>query len=180
MLIAISDCAATKWFRSDRNTIHVRDLNFLLWSEIFIHFDCQLHASHLILGCTPIYTSFQGPSQALTVSSPLLSYLDIRLCGFLPPGLTPDEAQRLGPWQFSVGSLLPVRDDSTDTIFHSRAEHIPVEEPKEGARAVEQVEVESVDSFSEGTEPKDFNTEMVVRRKMTIDQFLPSGRQTPS
>ena len=72
-----------------------------------------------------------------------------------------------------------MRDDSTDTIFHSRAEHIPVEEPKEGARAVEQVEVESVDSFSEGIEPKDFNTEMVVRRKMTIDQFLPSGRQTP-
>ena len=72
-----------------------------------------------------------------------------------------------------------MRDDSADMVFHSRAEHIPVEEPEVGARAVEQVEVESVDFSSEGTEPKDFDTEMVVKRKMTVDQFLPSGWQTP-
>ena len=31
--------------------MHVRDLNFVLRLEIFMHSDGQLQASHLILGC---------------------------------------------------------------------------------------------------------------------------------
>ena len=33
---------------------HVRDLNFVLRLEIFVHSDGQLRASHLILGCNPV------------------------------------------------------------------------------------------------------------------------------
>ena len=74
----LSNCANAKRFKPDRNAIHVWDLNFVLRSEIFVHFDDQLRASHLILGCTLAYTSFQDQRQVLTVGSPLLSYLDVR------------------------------------------------------------------------------------------------------
>ena len=33
---------------------HVRDLNFVLRLEIFVHSDGQLRASHLILGYNPV------------------------------------------------------------------------------------------------------------------------------
>ena len=69
----------------------------MLRSEIFVHYDSQLRASHLILECIPLYTSYQDLEQALTIGSPLLSYLDIRLHGFLLRGLTLSEARRLGP-----------------------------------------------------------------------------------
>ena len=41
------------------NAIHVRDLNFMLRSEVFVHYDEQLRASHLILDVTLVYTSYQ-------------------------------------------------------------------------------------------------------------------------
>ena len=53
--------------------VHVRDLNFVLRFEIFVNFDGQLWASHLILGCTPIYKTWQPFSQALLVDSPWLN-----------------------------------------------------------------------------------------------------------
>lgn len=58
LMIFIYNDADSKKFKLDSNAIHVRDLNFMLRSEIFVHFDNQLQASHLILGHTPIYTSY--------------------------------------------------------------------------------------------------------------------------
>lgn len=107
----------TRRFRQDPSVIHTRDFYFVIRFEVFVHFDGQLRASHLILSYTPAYTSFQDPSQMLTVSSPLLSYLDVWLRGFLPRGLTLGEAQALGPWHIREGSLLPVRDGLADTMF---------------------------------------------------------------
>ena len=68
--------------------MHVQDLNFVLRSEIFVHWDEQLRASHLILGVDPVYSTWQAFSQALLVDSPLLSYIDVRHANFLPPRLT--------------------------------------------------------------------------------------------
>ena len=65
--------------------------------------------------------------------------------------------------------MLLVTDGSADMVFHDQAKHIPTEEPEEWARAIELVEVESVDSSSEGTELEDSNTKMVVRRKMMAE-----------
>ena len=65
------------------------------------------------------------------MGSPLLSYLDVRLCGFLPRGLILNEAQALSPRQIREGSLLLVKDGSVNMVFHSRAKHILVEEPDE-------------------------------------------------
>lgn len=76
----------------------------MLRLEIFVHYNDQLRASHLILGCT-------------SMGSPLLSYIDIWHRNFFPPRLTVGEAQDFGPRLIKVGSLVLVRDGSTDTVF---------------------------------------------------------------
>ena len=48
-----------KRFKPNIIVVHVRDLNFVLRSEIFVNFDGQLQASHLILGCTSVYSTWQ-------------------------------------------------------------------------------------------------------------------------
>ena len=68
------------------------DLNFVLRLEIFVHTDGQLQASHLILDCNPVYSTWQPFNQALLVDSPLLSYIDVWHANFLPPSLTVGEA----------------------------------------------------------------------------------------
>lgn len=64
-----------------------------------------------------------------------------------------------------VGLLVPIRDESMDTIFQGRAVHTSVEEQRAKVLATEQVEVELVDSS--GVEAKNTDDEMVVRRTMT-------------
>ena len=49
--------AKGRQFRLDLRVVHVRDLNFVLRSEIFVHTDGQLRASYLILGCEPVYST---------------------------------------------------------------------------------------------------------------------------
>ena len=141
LIISIYHYADGKKFVSDLNAVHVRDLNFVLRLEIFVHFNGQLRVSHLILGCTSVYTSYQPSRQALTISSPLLSYIDVRHRGFFPPRLTIGEAWDLGPRLIRVGLLVPTRDGSADTIFQGRAVHTPVEEQHIEAPTAEQEEV---------------------------------------
>ena len=92
-----------------------------------MHYDRQLRASHLILGCVPLYTSYQDSLGTLIVGSPLLSYVDIQLSRFLPHGLTSGETRHQRPRRVWQGSLKPIHDDSANMIFHDRAVHIPVE-----------------------------------------------------
>ena len=87
LMIFIYDDADGKKFKPDSNAIHMRDLNFVLRSTIFVHYNGQLRASHLIFGCTPIYTSYQDPGQALTIDSPLLSYIALGTEDFCHWGL---------------------------------------------------------------------------------------------
>ena len=61
--------------------------------------------------------------------------------------------------QIRVGSSVPMREGSTDTVFHSRVEHIPVELPP-AIQVAEQVEAKSVDSLE--AEAKDPGNAMVV------------------
>nr|POE49377.1 hypothetical protein CFP56_62969 [Quercus suber] len=81
---------------SNRNStgelVKVQDLNFVLCSNIFMHYDRQLRASHLILDYVPSYTSYRDSRPTLIVGRTLLSYIDIRLPEFLPKGLTVGEA----------------------------------------------------------------------------------------
>ena len=108
--------------------VHVKDLNFVLRSEIFVHTDRQLRASHLILGCTPVYKTWQPFSQALLVDNPLLSYIDIQHANFLPPLLTTGEAQDLNPRYTTVEDLASIKDKSAKRVSRALREqkHIPV------------------------------------------------------
>ena len=92
----------------------MRDLNFILRYEIFVHWDGQLRASHLILGVDPVYSTWQSFNQALLVDSPLLSYIDVRHSNFLPPKLTVGEARDLGRNYTCSDELAPIRDESTE------------------------------------------------------------------
>lgn len=162
--------AVSKRFRPGLNAVHVKDLNFILHLEIFMYYDGQHRASHLILDCVPSYTSYQDPGPALIVSSLLLSYIDVHLPRFLPRGLTIDEAWARGPRFIREGSLLPVRDSSVNTVFHGRAEHCPVEDlaiPEPDNAMVEQRNM-NIRHFSLGAQP-------------TEGQVVPqqSSQQTP-
>ena len=83
-------------FVSDIRTVHAKDLNFILRSEIYVHWDGQLRASHLILEVEPVYSTWQNFRQALLVDSPLLSYIDVQYANFLSPKLTTGEAREFG------------------------------------------------------------------------------------
>ena len=101
-------------FTPDLRVVHVRDLNFVLRFEIFVHTDEQLRASHLILGCTPVYKTWQPFSQSLSIDSSLLSYIDVRHANFLPPSLTTGEARDLDPCYITAKDLASVRDESAE------------------------------------------------------------------
>ena len=103
-------------FTHELRVVHVRDLNFVLRTEIFVHWDGQLRASHLILGVEPVYFTWQPFGQALLVDSPLLSYIDVRHANFLPPWFTVGEARDLG-WQYTCSDeLAPLRDELTERV----------------------------------------------------------------
>ena len=97
-------------------TVHVRDLNFILRSEIFVHWDGQLRASHLILRVEPVYSTWQTFKQALLVDSPLLSYIDVRYANFLPPKLTTGEVREFGRRFTCSDELAPLRDKSIERV----------------------------------------------------------------
>lgn len=71
--------------------------------------------------------SYQDSSSDFTVSSLLLSYLDVRLPRFLPHGLMSKEARHLGPLVVRHDSLKPIQDGSRDIVFQGQAVHIPLE-----------------------------------------------------
>ena len=100
--------AEIKRFKPDIRVVHVRDLNFVLRLEIFVHEDRQLLAFLLILGVDPIYSTWQAFSQALLVDSPLFSYIDVRHANFLPPRLTVGEARDLGLRYTCLEELAPI------------------------------------------------------------------------
>ena len=150
----------------------MRDLNFVLQLEIFVNFDRQLRASHLILGCTPVYSTWQLFGQALLVDIPLLSYIDVRHPNFLPPNLTVGEAQDLSPRLVRMESLVLMRNASATSVFQGCAVHRPIKESDTLVQPAEQAEVESI-NFSE-VEAEQEEGNMVNRRTMTMERFIPS------
>ena len=94
--------------------MHMRDLNFVLRLEIFVHTDVQLRAPHLILDCNPVYTLWQPFFKNLTSEQPLLSYIDVWHPHFLPSNLTVSEAKDLGPRYITAEDIMLVRDASAN------------------------------------------------------------------
>jgi len=119
-----------KVFVLDVRTVHVRDLNFILRSEIYVHWDGQLWASHLILGVEPVYSTWQSFKQALLVDRPLLSYIDVRHANFLLLRFIVGEARELGRRYTCSDELTPLRDESMECVSRRLRElaHKPVQE----------------------------------------------------
>ena len=145
--------------------VHVRDLNFVLRSEIFVHIDWQFRASHLILSYVPVYKTWQPFSQDLLLDNPLQSYIDVRHANFLPPKLTPGEARDLGSRYITTEDLTPIKDESAKRVSRSHQEHVLLEKQVDLVPLVEQEAVEV-----------DPDAEMVTRRKMTVSRFFPGSQ----
>lgn len=59
----------------------------------------------------------------------MLSYIDVRLPGFLLKDLTIGEPWERGLRFIREGSLLLAEVSSVDSVFQGKAKHIPVEDP---------------------------------------------------
>ena len=103
-------------FTSNLSVVHVRDLNFVLRFEIFVHWDGQLRASHLILDVELVYSTWQPFEQALLVDSALFSYIDVRHANFLPSRFMVGEARELGRRYTCSDELAPLRDESAERV----------------------------------------------------------------
>jgi len=172
-------------FVQDLRPVHAKDLNFVLRSEIYVHWDGQLRASHLILGVEPVYSTWQPFKQALLVDSPLLSYIDVRYVNFLPPNLTTGEAREFGPRYTCSDEQAPLRDESAEQASRRLRElaHAPVQQeeqaqeqpiPENPAAVPHQQAIEAAALLSEAVRS---SREMVSRKVMTIDRFVPGARQ---
>ena len=108
------------------------------------------------------------------MDSPLLSYIDVRHPNFLPPNLTVGKARDFGPWIVRAESLVPMRDNSVNSVFHNRIVYRLVEQPQAQVHLVEQEAVELVSFFEVDTDQgKD---KMVVKQSITLDPFLLGAR----
>ena len=126
------------------------------------------------------------------VDSPILSYIDVWHANFLPPRFIVGEARELGQRYTCSNELAPPRDKSAERVsrcLHELA-HTPVKpeapiqeapvqpeipaEPEAPIQETEQVAVEFVNSETESDRDED----MVTRKTMTIDRFVPSTRST--
>ena len=103
-------------FVPDIRTVHAKDLNFILRSELYVHWDGQLRASHLILGVESVYSTWQNFKQALLVDNPLLSYINVRYTNFLLPTLTTGEARDFGRRFTCSDELAPLRDEFAERV----------------------------------------------------------------
>ena len=107
--------------------MHVRDLNFVLRSEIVAHTDRQHRASHLIHGCDLVYSTWQSFIQALLWIA-YFYHTSTFDTNFLSPSLTIGEARDLSPRYTTTEDLAPVRDESVEHMSQSRKVHVPIEE----------------------------------------------------
>ena len=161
-------------FVPDIRTVHVKDLNFILRSKVFVHWDGQLRAPHLILGVEPVYSTWQSFKQELLVDSPLLSYIDVRYVNFLPPKryTCSDE-------------LAPLRDKSAERVSRCLRElaheaiqqEAPIQEqaqPKNPVVEPEHPALETTILSAADTHP---NENMMAKKVMTIDCFVPGAQQ---
>ncbi|XP_030970474.1 uncharacterized protein LOC115990842 [Quercus lobata] len=174
-----------KVFVQDLRVVHAKDLNFVLRSEIYVHWDGQLRASHLILGVEPVYSTWQPFKQALIVDSPLLSYIDVRYVNFLPPSLTTGEAREFGRRVTRADELAPLRDESAEkasrrirelaheAVQQGQAQEQPI--PENPAAVNQQQVIEAAALLARAARPKG---KMVSRKVLSVERFVPGARQS--
>ena len=124
------------------------------------------------------------------VDSTLLSYIDIRHANFIPPRLTVGEAKELGKRYTCSDELAPLRDEFTEHVSrhlrefaHEAIHEVPVQEPahpedpielEASVEEAEQFAIDVTDLSATDSFPRE---DMVTRKTMTIDRFVPDARQ---
>lgn len=86
----------------------------------------------------------------------------------LPPWLTVGETWDLSPQYTIAKDLALVRDASAELVSQSRRVHVPIERPEAPAQATKSV-------HSLGAESNPGKDEMVTRKMMTINRFMPGA-----
>lgn len=61
----------------NRNLVNFEDLNRILRSKIFLYTNSQRWAAHVVLGYTPISTSFQSLKHVIKAIDPWLARIDV-------------------------------------------------------------------------------------------------------
>ena len=168
-------------FTQDIRTVYVRDLNFVLRFKIFVHWDEQLQASHLILNVDPVYSTWQPFGQALLVDSPLLSYIDVRHTNFLPPKFTVGEAQDIGRQYTCSDELAPIRDELVEIASRCLQERahkaIQRKDPTKPEAPVQEAKHAAIESSNSSRMHSICGEEMVTYKTLTISRFIPGARQ---
>ena len=150
-----------------------------------MHWDRQLRVLHLILGVELVYSTWQSFKQAPLVDSPLLSYIDVRYANFLPLKLMTGEVREFGKRYTCSDELAPLQDESAERVSRRLRElahetiqqEAPVQEqaqPKNPVAEPEHPALEATGLSATDTHPGE---NMVARRVMTIDRFVPGARQ---
>ena len=73
--------------------VKIRDLNRLLWLEIYVH-DGLLRAAHLILGYKPIYNSFQKEKDIIKAGDKRIPFIDVRHENYVPSPVKLEELKK--------------------------------------------------------------------------------------
>lgn len=73
------------------------DLNKVLKAEVFIHMNGQLRATHLILGYTPLSSSFQEPKCVIKGRDHRLHLINVVVPDFLNLGSRPQGVLEVKP-----------------------------------------------------------------------------------
>ena len=150
-----------------------------------MHWDGQLQASHLILGVEPVYSTWQSFKQTLLVDSPLLSYIDVRYVNFLRPKLTTGKAREFGKRYTCLDELAPLWDESVERVSRRLREltheaiqqEAPIQEQAQPENPVAEPEHPALEATSLSATDTHPGENMVARRVMTIDHFVPGARQ---
>nr|POE86104.1 5'-methylthioadenosine/s-adenosylhomocysteine nucleosidase 2 [Quercus suber] len=101
------------------NLVNFEDLDRILNSKIFLHWDEQLRAVHVILGFTPISKRFQSSKHVINVKDPRLALIDMVVPRFLtePPPLSPQDVE--------------LSDQLVARLLYPQEETIPSDEEQE-------------------------------------------------
>ena len=127
----------------------------------------------------------------MLVDNPLLSYIDVRYTNFLPPKVTTDEVREFGQRYTCSDELAPLQDQSAERMSQRLQElaHEAIQEkalvqgpahpenPVEPEAPVEEAEHLAVDVTNLSATDPLLDEDMVTRKTLTIDRFIPDAWQ---
>ena len=131
-----------------------------------------------------MYSVWQSFKQVLLVDSPLLSYIDIQY-NFLPPKLTTGEARKFGKRYTCSDKLALLRDESAERVswclrelaHEAIQQEALVQEQAQPENPVVEPEHLALEATVMSTADTNPGENMVARKVMTIDRFVPGARQ---